>query len=643
MKNFTKYSTGSALAILTALAFAPSSAFAQSSETLVEDEIIITASRVNKPGFVAPTATTVVGEDFLDSIGAINAADAINTLPQLGDGEDPSSAGNGVGSGTQGANFLNLRGVGTNRTLVLLDSRRVVASAATGQVDVNMLPTTLLKQVEVVSGGASAAWGSNAVAGVVNFVLDKEYTGLKGSVQGGISGQSDAEEFRAELAGGTEFANGRGHLIGSINYADIQSVDRADSRDWFRGTKVVANPDAGTPGQPARLVLDDIGTFIGSDVGHVFFGPGGPPLWGLLLDGSGDRYDFGTRPPGPLQIGGTPNDLSARSQLQADVEQISMFARGSYDLSDDLNVYGEFLYGKTEAQSLSVPYYRFAGAVSARRDNAFLHQNIAAAMDGVGLSAPDASISLALTNFALGRATPTNERKVTRFVVGGDYDVDDNWTISAYYERGDSDVLNETRNNAIRSNYALAVDAVRDPVSNAIVCRSTLTDPTNGCVPYNVFGANNATPEAVDYIIGTAVRNINLTQDVAAISASGDVFELPAGPMSVAFGAEYRKEQLETIADPISQVDNFWVGNYKNAQGEYDVTEFFGEAVVPVINTDAGQALDLNAAIRLTDYSTSGSVTTWKLGSTFDTGAGVRFRGTLFQHDALTARQSFVI
>lgn len=624
MRNLTKYCTCSALAILAGVALTPSMASAQTGENVLDDEVVVTGSRVKSDGFSAPSPTTVLGENIVNDIAQPNIAAAIIQLPTLGDGITPESAGSEVGSGAQGANFLNLRGLGTNRTLVMLGGRRVVASSATGQVDINMLPTSLLKQVEVVTGGASAAWGSDAVAGVINFTLDTDYTGLKGSVQTGISEYSDAEEFRVDLSGGTSFADDRGSIIGSVNFADVNGVDRADSRDWFKGTKIINNPDfAPGNGQPQRVIRDNVGTFLGSDQGHVIGGPAA----GLSFnnDGTVGTFDFGTRV-GPLNINSTtPNDVAVASQVASEYEQINGFLHADFDFSADFTGYVEFSYGKTEAQSISVPYYRF-GTARARRDNAFLPAAVADAYDN---NPGPPFVPLALSNIQLGRATPTNDREVKRYVIGGDYNIDDNWEVSAYYQRGDSDIKNQVLNNAIRSNYDLALDSVLDANNNPI-CRSTLTDPNNGCAPLNVFGNGVASQAAIDYIIGTAVRDISLTQDVASISATGDMFELPAGPVSVAFGAEYRKEQVDTVADPISQADNFWVGNYKNAQGSYDVKEGFVEAVVPVFrDSEFGDSLDLNAAIRLSDYSTSGTVTTWKLGSTYDVAPGLRLRGTL--------------
>lgn len=166
------------------------------------EKITVSGSRLkSRPGYDAPTPTTILDSTFVNEMANVNIADALNKLPSMNSGTSPASTGNDVGSGTQGANFLNLRGLGTNRTLVLLDGKRVVGATPTGEVDINMIPSTLLKRTEIVSGGASAAYGSDAVSGVVNFILDKEYVGFKGGVQAGQSAESDGDEFKVDLAG----------------------------------------------------------------------------------------------------------------------------------------------------------------------------------------------------------------------------------------------------------------------------------------------------------------------------------------------------------------------------------------------------------------------------------------------------------
>jgi outer membrane receptor protein involved in Fe transport len=497
----------------------------------------------------------------------------------------------------------------------------------------NLLPTTLLKRVEIVTGGASAAWGSDAVAGVVNLVLDKEFTGFKASIQSGTSAESDGDELRADIAGGMAFADGRGHVLASLNYTDTESIDRADSRSWYRGIKAFPNPAfAPGNGEPERLTLENVGTFFYTDAGIVNVGP----LAGTTFaaDGSPLAFDYGQRSSsGNLKVGGTPSDFGVGSQLQAEYSQVSGFLRGEYDLTDNANVYAEFNYARTEADSFSVPYLQFFAQTVVRRDNAFLHPATAALMDGVGVPV----LPMGRTNLDMGRSNPHNVRELERYVLGSDIQLSDNWSLEAYYQHGVVDSKNEIRNDAIRSRYALAVDAVLDPVSGQIVCRSTLTDPNNGCAPANVFGFGAPSAEAIAYIHDTARQEVRLTQDVAAVAATGDLFDMPAGPVSVAFGAEYRQEKLSTVVNDLSvQPDGsiapsyFWVGNYQPATGKYDVNELFGEFVLPVFADSAmGESLDLNLALRSTNYSTSGSVETWKAGLTYDIGAGVSMRGTV--------------
>lgn len=614
------------------LAVTPMQANAQEESAQIIEEVVVAASRVkSRPGYEAPTPTTVLDIGLIEEMGTVNVADALNRMPSLSASNSPRSNGNNTSTPNQGANFLNLRGLGTNRTLVMLDGRRVAAAAVTGEVDLNLLPTDLLKRTEIVTGGASAAWGSDAVAGVVNLVLDREYTGFKASIQAGTSAESDGDETLASFAGGFAFAEGRGHVLASLRYTDVEGIERADSRDWFNASKLVGNPAwTATNGEPFRIVVPNVGNIIGSDAGHTFASAG--PLAWRSYDANGNAlpFDVGTPyPRGPYSDNiiagdGELNDFAGRTALTVGFESINTFGRVSYDLTDNVNVYGEYIYGNTEAETRTVPYYRFAGAVRIQRDNPFLPAALAADMDTGGVT----SVPMGLSNVQFGRANPYNDRDFNRYVIGADIKINDNWEMETYFQTGTTDIHAEVRSNANRARYDLAVDAVDDGSGN-IICRSTLTDPTNGCVAANIFGSNSASQAAIDYVIGAAIQDTEVTQTVFAISATGDLFDLPAGPVSSAFGYEYRKEEFSTTADDISEVDGWWTGNYKSADGEYDVNEVFGEVVIPVFADSAlGESLDLNAAVRLTDYSTSGNVTTWKIGATYDIGAGLSLRGT---------------
>lgn len=199
------------------------------------EELVVTASRVNRSGFSAPTPTTMLGEEELRLSGRSNIADSLNDVPSFKASSTPVTGG--LSSQTPGGSFLNLRALGANRTLVLVDGRRHVPTTSSGLVDLNVVPGALIERVEVVTGGASAAWGSDAVAGVVNLIFDKELQGIKAEVQGGLSNESDNRDIKASLAGGTAFADGRGHIVAAVEASDNEGVlDQRDrswgARDW---------------------------------------------------------------------------------------------------------------------------------------------------------------------------------------------------------------------------------------------------------------------------------------------------------------------------------------------------------------------------------------------------------------------------
>lgn len=219
------------------------------------------------------------------------------------------------------------------------------------------------------------------------------------------------------------------------------------------------------------------------------------------------------------------------------------------------------------------------------------------------------------------------ERSTTRGVLSFNGTISDKWRWDAYYQYGRTDLDVALRNTTNRANFARAIDAVRDPATGRVVCRSTLTDPTNGCVPLNIFGIGVADAAAIRYVQGVATQDLRLTQDVAAITVSGDLFDTWAGSVSTALGAEYRKEEITGTADPVSLVNGFFTGNYKPTIGDYDVNEAFFEFVAPLArDITAVKLLDFNGAVRYTDYSLSGDVTTWKLGLSYTPVNDLRLR-----------------
>lgn len=584
------------------------------------EEIVVTGSRIKSDGFASPTPETVVSAADIASRAPTNIASIVNMLPQASSTQTPRVNTFAVNSGTAGANFLNLRGMGASRTLVLLDGRRVVGASVDGVVDVNTLPQALISRVDVVTGGASAAYGSDAVSGVVNFIIDKRFTGIKGLAQVGITGQGDGANRRFDLAAGKSFGDGRGHLLASVSYANDEGILNTSSRSWYRKQKIIANPTPGN-GQPTQLMFENVNIATAAPGGLItqgalrgtVFGQGGVP----------STFNFGTVS-GNLMVGGTPNDLLASAYaLSTPVEQVTAFFRANYDFSDAFKVYGEFNYGRAVAKPGS-PYNTFFGSLTLQRDNAFLPDDLRAVLAAAGQT----TFRFGTHNAEIGRYQTKNTRELQRYMIGAEGDLGAGWSYDVYASYGRSNVTTEAGANVITDRYLSAIDAVRNSAGQ-IVCRSTLANPTNGCIPYNPFGLGVNTPAAIDYVTSTSILKSRLEQRVAAATVQGKPFSLWAGPVSIAAGVEYRKESVTGTNDPLSQASAFQVGNYKPTIGSYSIYEFFGEAEIPLLRDSAlGRRLDLNAAVRRTHYSTSGSVITWKVGANYVPFDDLKFRAT---------------
>ena len=572
-------------------------------------DIVVTGSRITANGFQQPTPVTVLGLAEIQRENPTTLANYLNTLPAFG--TPTSSANPGVGVSGGGASLLNLRNLGVTRTLVLLDNRRIVSSSPSGGVDINTLPTGLIQRVEVVTGGASAAWGADAVAGVVNFVLNHDYKGFGVELSNGISEQGDNPSYRLSLTFGTSFAGGRGHIIAAGEYSNQPGIVRVRSRDWWKNWAVVPNPAyAAGNGQPARITVAGAGPTELAEGGVItstalrgtqFVGPNGTPA----------PYNFGVNA-GVIQWGGDQAlGTSGNRNLTNALNYKTLYSQVRFDLSDRVTIYAEGSYGKSIVYADSL-YYNRGGNLPIQVDNPYLDPGVAARAGALGIT----SFNIGKMETDLAPPGSRNERRLWRAVAGIDGKFGGDWKWGAYYQHGDFQTYTRTYNNPVVSRFNLAVDAVRDSSGN-IVCRSTLTAPTNGCAPLNVLGTNVASPAALAYVFGTVPFQLTtLRQDVASASVSGSLFKLPAGPVSIALGGEYTHEQATGTQDPLSQARAYFTGNFQPFLGKRSVKEAFAETVIPLIhNTPLIKMLELNAAARVTDYSTSGSGVTWKLGA----------------------------
>lgn len=613
-----------ALGVAMALAAAMDSPVrAQESNGATEElaEVAVTGTRLS--GFTAPTPVTSLGSEELQVKAVRNVADLMQDIPAL-----RVNFNTGQVSAPLGSSNLDLRGLGANRTLLLVDGRRFGATDSTGGVDVNVIPAALIKKIEIVTGGASAAYGSDAVSGVVNMFLDDQFEGVKADAQYGASRYDDMHQTGLSLVLGKAFADGRLHVVAAGDYSRNSGELSQDSRPWGRDNwAVITNPSyAPGNGQPQRLMLPN-SLLSNMTYGGVTASSNIPALRGLqfLPGGQVAPFVYGTNVGGTFMTGGGGISVMGDANILPELERTSAYTHVTYALNDSASLYADALFSRATAFADQLPNTD-TGNLTIRSDNAFLPQQIR-----------DILAANHLTSFKMGRldteagvfATDVTT-KVQRYAVGAKGSVFGDWNWDLYAQLGRNNYDRFDSSNRITANYLNAVDAVVDPATGQVVCRSTLTHPDNGCVPANVFGQGSISPAAVAYYTGTSWVTQRQDQDVYAFKLDGSPFRNWAGPASAAIGAEYRKESIAVNADPISVARGWRQINTQPLDGAYNVKEEFLEIGMPLL-TDIRLAylLDIDGAVRHTDYSTSGGVTTWKVGLNYEPVVDLRLRGTV--------------
>lgn len=623
-----------------ALPMAASADEGEVEEDIALEEVVVSGTRVVRDGYEAPTPVSVVTMEEIQNFASTNVADALNTLPAIAGSWSPQANQVNASSGNAGINALNLRNIGTNRTLIMVNGQRVVASSSTGLVDINTLPQELVKRVEVVTGGASASWGSDAVGGVVNFILDTNYTGLKASLQAGATTYGDNRNARFTLTSGTPFADGRGHLLFS-GFVDGSQPIIHNKRDWnLAGWQTVLNPayNATTNSSvPQRILLDKVSAYQGVIGGVITSGPlagtafgnGGLPYHiapGQLVQN--DRYNVG----GPMWEQLAIRGKHGSEPLASRMRTMGAYLQTSYDLTDDIEVSLALNRSRSQTRNWAFSLEDYGG-ITIKSGNPFIPASVQEAMTAQNIT----TLALGSMHPDLDIAKATGDRTVTRVALSLDGKFGEGWHWNAYYQYGESKQAYATPGMWNNANLAKAYDAVVNPVNGAIVCRVQLTDPNDPCVPYNPFGIGVNSPAAVNYVEGNGLiqqRMNYMSQNVVAASIDGTPFSLWAGEVSVAAGAEWRREWMgRSWVDASSLANEWWAGNSRPSRGVFNVKEAFVETVVPLAVDQAfAKSLDLQAAVRVEDYSTAGTVTAWKVGTTWKPVESVTVRGSL-SHD----------
>ncbi|WP_338366241.1 TonB-dependent receptor [uncultured Pseudoalteromonas sp.] len=632
--NVVSHSIKAALCLSTAgLAF--SSLAAEEDEKKLE-RIEVTGSKISRVGAIAPAPVTVISGEELINTGAVNIGEALNKLPALGNTYSLANSGRFIG--TAGLNILDLRNMGTDRTLVLVNGKRHVSSSAGSQsVDTNTIPSVWVERVEIVTGGASAVYGADAVTGVVNFILKDNIEGLNLSVTKGVSDLSDYNNEKATFSYGKNFDNGRGNAAFAVEYSGQDSLNALD-HPWTDGSysslRNQAQTDANKddPNFPDKIYTPNAGYYAINNAGVFSVGNGYVNTFNP--DGTQRDIYVGNNVDGLLCADCDSFNLAQFNEIQPEFERYNVNFKVNYDVTEDLNAYFEAKYVNSEGESIGQPAFFFGDPRNTISiDNPYLDDSVRTLMeeanDGEGVD----SINILRMMTDLGRRIENNTRETTRFVAGLKGTVLEDWDLDASVVRGKTELERVNGANMILDNYSYALDAIEDDEGN-IVCRSE-TARADGCVPVNIMGFGAPSQEAIDYINTVSTGTSEITQTVVSASlANGAIFELPAGYVGMAFGVEYRKEESETIEPDNAE------GTFFNAlgedKGEFDVSEVFAEATIPLVSDlPFVQDLVLDAAVRYADYSTIGDATSWKLGLDWTVNDQVRLR--LTQSEALRA------
>lgn len=612
-------------------------------------DVVVTGSRTVTNGYSAPTPVTVLTSELLTNQQPQSLAQSLAQTPEFRNSASPqaNSTGTSVGS-SLGASYLNLRGLGSQRTLVLFDGHRITPTSFLGPSDIGVLPEGLISRVDIVTGGASAAYGSDAISGVVNFGLDTRFTGLKGVVQAGVSERGDNGNQKVVVTGGATLLDGRGHFVFNAEYYGNNGIANEYGRDWaLRSYAIIAVPgvtDANkSPTNPKNVVVPNVRTANGNFGGLIT----NSALRGtqFLRGGVPAPFTFGSYLTTATMQGGDGVDAYYDLALQPDQRRVNVFGRFEYDLSDNVSAYVQGLYGRDRIIFVSGPATQLGSSqFTIFRDNAFLPTTIR-----------DQLVARNIASFTLGRVSRdislvryNNLNQTAQFNAGLKGKLGNGWKFDLYYSHGENRDRSLITDAPIVTNLYRAADAVVSPATGQIVCRSTLTNPTDGCVPLNVFGEGSPSAAAIRYVTGNEYALQRFVEDYAGGSLAGDLFRLPGGPLSFAVGGEYRRDSARQTADALStatvptntginglpatiagKVGFYDRGNPQNFYGSTHVAEGFLELLAPVVkDLPAIHSLELNGAVRYADYKRSGGVTSYKGGVVYEPVDFLRLRAT---------------
>ena len=588
-------------------AFAPG-ALAQEAEL---EQIVVTGSRIARPDYESASPVVSVSQQLFQQSGSASVDTVINALPQF----VPSITSTSNNPSNAGQSNIDLRGLGSNRVLVLMDGRRVVPANGTGTVDLNLLPSSLIQNVEIISGGASAVYGSDAISGVVNFRLNTDFEGLEFDGTYGITEQGDGNEWQGTVSAGTKFADGRGHIMGAVSYTERDEVTQADRKfsevalGWDGENFVPVG--SGTIEEGRVTVAAPAATI--TQLFQQQYGIPGVTQTTYGFNADGTLFTLGTGDPGSVlnyrgPITNSFNDASYSynyappNYLQLPLERTSVFVAGSFDVTDNHQAYAQGIYADYTVDTALAPTP--LSNVFTPPTNPFIPNDLQTLLDA--RTSPAARFPLTRRMTEIGPRTESNEYEVYQFILGMKGDIVSDWTYDVYGSLGKVELNTDQSGNVSREAW------------------ETLTYAPDGgvalCGGFNPFGAGAITPECAAFISRDTSYAETTEQNIFEATATGSLFELPAGKVMASVGYMYKEDKYEFAPDatlsrelPDGRFDIAGFNAASPIEGETDSNELFTEILIPILADMPGaDRLEATVGYRYADYSTVGGVDSYK-------------------------------
>jgi outer membrane receptor protein involved in Fe transport len=612
------------------------------------EQVVVTGSRIATTGIESPTPLQIVGAEQIDSSGVLNLQDLLLQNPAFGS-PTISRTNSNFSTSSAGVATVDLRNLGTDRTLVLVNGRRFVAGIpGESAVDLNTIPQQFIERVEVLTGGASSVYGSDAVAGVVNIIYKKDFEGVELEGQYGGSRLGDDHQTQVGLTMGTSTADGRGNIMVHAGYTDqgaVYSRDRPRSAvDQFSyGYWYYSADDLFKPLRPFYSSYTPQGLFFtAGGAGAYTFNPDNTLKEGFDTNGAGGPPDGFNR--------------SAKRLIALPIERYLFATQGSYEYAEGHSVFIEGTYASSQSVTDLEPFPLDSSSIyprdslmpietfyeGAMRVNPFIPQAIVDATadettNPDGTAAPDGRRDLAFRRrlSEIGNRGNVADRDTFRVVGGfqGDLPFGEDWKYEAFYGYGQTKEAQVSGGQVNVLNFRSALEAVPDVTdldadgdTSEAICASA-DARAEGCVPINIFGNNAISPAAAAYVNAPTLLDTFTSQKLAGANFTGSLFDLPAGPLGIALGAEYRDEYARTEFDPLAQAGLNGGNAIPRTEGGFDVFESYLEVNVPILaDLPFADQLNLRAAYRFSDYETVGNTDSWNVGLEWAPIPQVRFR-----------------